>query len=229
MGLLVDGTQLSCCPPTTHLSHVCDFCSKRTWCESSRQPEAFYSEKVSWSIDLSVPFCAHDCNLYGCCTHACRCSSSKRCTHAFLDHNCSFRWLGTLRSYLFYLLGIMWSRCTSVGFFNLIDSAARLYLHSLLWRMQGQLEASAGIVFLYFHACTGLYCWLPVQPPHDLQSVAFSLMKNQMPVCTETYTNSRSSQSQVWIRLLQTSVGVELTPLLVPTAVLECLCAFKYN
>ena len=90
--------------------------------------------------------------LYGCCTHACRCSSSKRCTHAFLDHKLPVQVAGDLEVVLVFA-GIMWSRCTSVGFFNLIDSAARLYLHSLLWRMQGQLEASAGIVFLYLHAC----------------------------------------------------------------------------
>jgi len=35
---------------------------------------------------------------------------------------------------------------------------------------------------------TGLYRWLAVQPPHDLQSVAFSLMKNRMPVRTEGRT-----------------------------------------
>lgn len=129
---------------TSHLSHVCDFCPKRCWCESSATRSILQCKSllIDWSIGAFLRTW-----LYGCCTHAC--SSSKRCTHALLDHKPLVQVAGDLEVVLVFA-GIMWSRCTSVGFFNMIDSAARLYRHSLLWRMQGQLEVSAQI---YLHAC----------------------------------------------------------------------------
>jgi len=124
-----DSTQLL--PPNDPLVTCVRFLPKKELYANRRQPEAFYSAKVSWSIDPSVPFRAHDC-MDAACTHAVHPSVAH--THSWTT-NCSFRLLGTLRSYLFYLLGIMWSRCTSVGIFawstQLLVSIFTLYSESL--------------------------------------------------------------------------------------------------